>query len=85
MATRLIQAPPRDPETKGIVEEANRYLETFFLPGRAFTDREGLNGKLAQWLGKRANRSVVRDMDIRLTAGYQASEFGNLLSCMLHS
>lgn len=30
------QAPPRDPETKGIVERHNRYLATSFFPGRSF-------------------------------------------------
>src|SRR5438477_265489 len=29
---------PADPEAKGLVERANGYLETSFLPGRSFTD-----------------------------------------------
>lgn len=29
---------PNDPEAKGVVERANGYLETSFLPGRAFAD-----------------------------------------------
>jgi cobalamin biosynthesis protein CbiG len=37
LGTRLVQAKPYDPETKGIVERANQYLETSFLPGRTFT------------------------------------------------
>lgn len=65
LATRLIQAPPRDPETKGIVERANRYLETSFLPGRDFTGPEDFNDQLAQWLEKRANRRVVRAIKAR--------------------
>ncbi|MBF4588458.1 transposase family protein, partial [Curtobacterium sp. VKM Ac-2887] len=31
IATKLPLAPARDPETKGVVERANRYLETSFL------------------------------------------------------
>ena len=31
------QCRPRDPEAKGLVERANGYLETSFLPGRTFT------------------------------------------------
>ena len=34
LGTRLIQARPYDPETKGLVERANGYLATSFLPGR---------------------------------------------------
>lgn len=36
LATRIQLAPPREPEYKGIVERANSYLETSFLPGRTF-------------------------------------------------
>ena len=37
LATKLVQLKPYDPESKGIVERANRYLETSFLPGRTST------------------------------------------------
>ena len=37
LGTKLVQAKPYDPETKGVVERANQYLETSFLPGRSFT------------------------------------------------
>jgi transposase len=33
----------RDPEAKGLVERANGYLETSFLPGRVFASREDFN------------------------------------------
>jgi hypothetical protein len=36
LATTVVQLPPCDPESKGIVERANGYLETSFLPGRTF-------------------------------------------------
>lgn len=38
LATRIVQLKPFDPESKSIVERANQYLETSFLPGRSFTD-----------------------------------------------
>jgi hypothetical protein len=37
LATRIVQLKPFDPESKGIVERANQYLETSFIPGRSFT------------------------------------------------
>jgi transposase len=49
------QCRPRDPEAKGLVERANGYLETSFLPGRAFTGPGDFNDQLTAWLG-RANR-----------------------------
>jgi hypothetical protein len=58
LGTRIWQAPARDPETKGIVERANGYLQTSFLPGRAFTDPVDFNTQLAAWL-PRANSRLV--------------------------
>ena len=34
-----MSANPRDPEAKGLIERAHDYLETSFLPGRAFSSR----------------------------------------------
>lgn len=48
---------PNDPEAKGLVERANGYLETSFLPGRSFDDVADFNRQLAGWL-KRANQRV---------------------------
>ncbi|MDV8079541.1 hypothetical protein R4P47_23505 [Rhodococcus sp. IEGM 1370] len=50
LAVKLIQAPPYDPETKGVVERANGYLRTSFLPGRSFTSPADFNTQLAAWL-----------------------------------
>ncbi|MGU3438122.1 IS21 family transposase [Actinomycetes bacterium M1A6_2h] len=50
LAVTLIQAPPYDPETKGVVERANGYLRTSFLPGRSFTSPADFNAQLSQWL-----------------------------------
>ena len=59
LATRLVQLKPFDPESKGIVERANGFLETSFLPGRTFTSADDFNRQLAQWL-PRANARTVR-------------------------
>jgi transposase len=45
-----------DPEAKGLVERANGYLETSFLPGRRFEDVADFNRQLAGWLTKANNR-----------------------------
>jgi transposase len=48
-----------DPEAKGLVERANGYLETSFLPGRSFTSVADFNTQLSDWLVK-ANGRVHR-------------------------
>ena len=45
-----------DPEAKGLVERANGYLETSFLPGRRFDDVADFNRQLVGWLAKANNR-----------------------------
>jgi Integrase core domain len=59
LGIRIIQCRPADPEAKGLVERANGYLETSFLPGRAFTSPADFNGQLARWL-ERANQRQHR-------------------------
>ena len=59
LATRIQLAPPRVPEYKGMVERANGYLETSFLPGRQFTSPTDFNTQLHDWL-TRANTRTVR-------------------------
>ncbi len=46
------------PERKGCVERANGYLETSFMPGRRFADRDDFNTQLGDWLEHRANVRV---------------------------
>jgi transposase len=58
LGARLVQLKPYDPESKGMVERANRYLETSFLPGRSFTSPADFNDQLAQWLPIANNRRV---------------------------
>ena len=59
LATRIVQLRPFDPESKGIVERANGYLETSFLPGRTFTGPADFNTQLTAWLPL-ANARIVR-------------------------
>ena len=46
------------PERKGCVERANGYLETSFMPGRRFADRDDFNTQLGDWLEHKANVRV---------------------------
>jgi len=46
------------PERKGVVERANGYLETSFMPGRTFADRDDFNTQLGEWLETKANVRV---------------------------
>ncbi|WP_019972081.1 IS21 family transposase [Mycobacterium sp. 141] len=64
LATRIQLAPPRDPEYKGMVERANGYLETSFLPGRRLVSPADFNTQLREWL-VRANTRTVRAIGAR--------------------
>lgn len=55
---------PADPEAKGLVERANGYLETSFLPGRRFEDVADFNRQLEFWL-RRANQRIHRTTKVR--------------------
>ncbi len=61
LATRVVLAPPRDPEFKGMTERNNGYFETSFLPGRQFASPVDFNAQLADWL-PRANSRTVRSL-----------------------
>jgi len=58
------QCRPRDPEAKGLVERANGYLETSFLPGRTFAGPSDFNTQLTGWL-VRANGRHHRSLGAR--------------------
>ena len=49
LGTRVVVCRPADPEAKGLVERANGYLETSFLPGRTFASPADFNAQLAEW------------------------------------
>jgi transposase len=64
LATRLVLLPPRDPESKGIVERRNGWFETSFMPGRSFISPADFNTQFSDWL-TRANSRVVRTIKAR--------------------
>jgi len=64
LGIRIIQCRPADPEAKGLVERANAYLESSFLPGRRFTSPGDFNVQLADWL-ERANVRHHRMLECR--------------------
>jgi len=64
LATRIVQLRPYDPESKGIVERRNGWMETSFMPGRTFTSPADFNTQLQDWLAK-ANARVVRTIKAR--------------------
>lgn len=64
LATRLVQLKPFDPESKGVVERMNGFLETSFLPGRSFTSPADFNAQLDRWLPT-ANERQVRTLRAR--------------------
>jgi transposase len=50
LGAKILVCDPGDPEAKGLVERANGYLETSFLPGRSFISPADFNAQLADWL-----------------------------------
>jgi len=64
LGMRVILLKPGDPESKGLVERANRYLETSFLPGRTFSSVEDFNRQLRGWL-RGANARFHRSIECR--------------------
>lgn len=71
------QCRPRDPEAKGIVERANQYLETSFLPGRTFTGPRDFNDQLHAWLPV-ANTRIVRRIGCAPTARWHTDQVAML-------
>jgi transposase len=50
LGAKILVCDPGDPEAKGLVERANGYLETSFLPGRSFQGPADFNAQLGDWL-----------------------------------
>jgi transposase len=50
LGIKVVLCRPADPEAKGLVERANGYLETSFLPGRSFGSPADFNNQLTTWL-----------------------------------
>ncbi len=64
LGIKVIQCRPADPESKGLVERANGYLETSFLPGRRFASPADFNAQVLDWLD-RANQRQHRILGCR--------------------
>jgi len=77
LGIRIIQCRPRDPEAKGLVERANGYLETSFLPGRSFSSPADFNSQLEAWLPK-ANRRQHRVLGCRPIDRFDTDRAGML-------
>lgn len=60
LGTRIYQTAARDPEAKGMVERANGFLETSFMPGREFGSPGDYNTQLAGWLPSANSRMLRR-------------------------
>ncbi|TQN41624.1 transposase [Blastococcus colisei] len=71
LATQIRLLPPRDPESKGMVERNNGFLETSFLPGRQFSCPHDFNDQLTDWLPT-ANRRLVRATGARPVSALEA-------------
>jgi hypothetical protein len=61
LAARLVLLPPKDPESKGVVERRNGWFETSFMPGRQFISPADFTAQFADWL-EHANQGVVRTL-----------------------
>jgi transposase len=61
LGAKILICHPGDPEAKGLVERANGYLETSFLPGRTFHSPTEFNAQLGDWLAvvNRRQRRVL--------------------------
>nr|WP_306238736.1 IS21 family transposase [Ornithinimicrobium sp. HY1745] len=64
LATKVVLLPPRDPESKGVVERRNGFFETSFMPGRHFESPADFNDQFATWL-ETANGRTVRTIKAR--------------------
>jgi transposase len=71
----IVQCRPNDPEAKGLVERANGYLETSFLPGRSFASPADFNHQLGGFLG-RANQRHHRRLGCRPVDRLEADRAG---------
>lgn len=59
LGTEIKLLPPRDPESKGMVERMNGFFRRGFMPGRTFTHPDDFNDQLNGWL-TRANARYSR-------------------------
>jgi hypothetical protein len=60
LGCRIVQVRARRPEHKGMVERANRFIETSFVPGRVFSGPDDFNAQLADWWPVANQRRLAR-------------------------
>lgn len=77
LAAKLVLLPPRDPESKGIVERRNGWFETSFMPGRTFASPADFNAQFADWVD-RANARTVRTLRASPAARIEVDRAGML-------
>jgi transposase len=73
LGIKVILCRPKDPEAKGLVERANEYLETSFMPGRSFAGPADFNSQLGVWLA-RANQRRHRRLGARPVERWRADQ-----------
>jgi len=56
---------PRDPESKGVVERLQGFIETSFEPGRRFLNEHHFQDELERWFAERANVRFHRTLRCR--------------------
>ncbi len=56
---------PRDPQSKGVVERLQGYMETSFEPGRSFAGELDFQDQLDRWFAERANLRFHRTLRCR--------------------
>jgi transposase len=56
---------PRDPQSKGVVERLQGFVETSFEPGRAFVGELDYQDQLDRWFSERANLRFHRTLRCR--------------------
>lgn len=56
---------PHDPESKGVVERLQWYMETSFEPGRRFANEHDYQEQLERWFQERANIRFHRTLRCR--------------------
>lgn len=71
LGVKVVLCRPGDPQAKGLVERANGYLETSFLPGRIFSSPDDFNTQLVEWLVK-ANQRQHRRLQCRPVDRWEA-------------
>jgi transposase len=75
LGAKVLICRPADPEAKGLIERAHRYLESSFLPGRAFASPADFTAQLDDWLATvntRPRRALGCAPSDRIAADRQA-------------